>query len=263
MEDHEIKPIIEALLFVSGDSISIDRLKEVLGGVEKDQIRGYLEALQAEYLHTNRGIQIVEVGGEFQITTRAEMAPWIREFEKIKTAARLSPASLETLAIIAYKQPLTRAEIEAIRGVDGAGVLKTLLERRMVKIMGRKEVAGRPLMYGTTREFLKYFGLANLAALPTLKEFSHLSEQDIERGRLRNGELDLTGVLTPGEEIVALDSQEGASTQDVDPLADPQNRSFTDDNSEALSDLFEPDDSMNLISCTPLTTTEEYVAGHL
>ncbi len=263
MEDHEIKPIIEALLFVSGDSISIDRLKEVLGDVEKDRIRGYLEALQAEYVHTNRGIQIVEVGGEFQITTRAEMAPWIREFEKIKTAARLSPASLETLAIIAYKQPLTRAEIEAIRGVDGAGVLKTLLEKRLVKIMGRKEVAGRPLMYGTTREFLKYFGLANLAALPTLKEFSHLSEQDIERGRLRNGELDLTGVLTPAEEIAALDSQEGQGAQDIGPLTDPQGASL-DDSREALSDLFDPDDSLSLLSCsTPVATTDEYVAERL
>ncbi len=182
MENHEIKPIIEALLFVAGDPISTDRLAEVIDGVEKDRILEQLFSLQREYLQSDRGLQIVEVAGGFQMTTRAEMAPWIRELEKIKTASRLSRPSMETLAIIAYKQPLTRAEIESIRGVDAAGVLKTLMERRLVKIVGRKEVAGRPLIYGTTREFLQYFGLPNLSALPTLKEFSSLSEGDLPSG---------------------------------------------------------------------------------
>ena len=180
MEDYELKPIIEALLFVSGDSITLDRISEAIPGVAKEQVMEQLTVLREEYSRRNCGIQIVEVAGGFQITTRPEMAEFILNLEKIKTASRLSRPSLETLAIIAYKQPLTRAEIETIRGVDAAGVLKTLMERKVIKIVGRKEVAGRPLIYGTTREFLQYFGLASLAELPTLKEFSSLTEADTE-----------------------------------------------------------------------------------
>ncbi len=187
MEDHEIKPVIEALLFVSGETITLDRLGEVMTGVAKSRIREQLLRLQEEYAQSNRGLQIVEIAGGYQMTTQAAMSPWLREFEKIKTASRLSRASIETMAIIAYKQPLTRAEIEAIRGVDAAGVLKTLMERRLIKIVGRKEVAGRPLLYGSTREFLQYFGLSDLTALPTLKEVSELSE-----GEMQNGALDFS-----------------------------------------------------------------------
>lgn len=180
MEDHEIKPIIESLMFVSGDPISIDRLHDVLPTVDKAKIRALLEELKFDYARSNRGLQVVEVAGGYQITTRIEMAPWIKEMEKVKAAARLSKPGLETLAIIAYKQPVTRAEIEQIRGVDAAGVLKTLMERKLVKIVGRKEVAGRPMMYGTTREFLQYFGLADLTGLPTLKEFTEVVEAERE-----------------------------------------------------------------------------------
>ncbi|MEK7286103.1 MAG: SMC-Scp complex subunit ScpB [Nitrospirota bacterium] len=180
MEDHEIKPIIEALLFVSGDAISVERIREVLPEIEKSKIIEMLVALQETYEQSDRGMQIVLVASEYQMTTRSEMSPWVKKLEKIKTASRLSQPSLETLAIIAYKQPLTRAEVEAIRGVDAAGVIKTLIDRRLVKIVGRKEVAGRPLMYGTTRDFLLYFGLPNLAGLPTLKEFSDIAEREAE-----------------------------------------------------------------------------------
>ena len=209
MEDHEIRPIIEALLFIAGDSITIDRLSDVISGVEKTRLIEQIRLLQKEYAQSNRGIQIVEIGGGYQMTTRVEAAPWLKEFEKIKTAAKLSKASLETLAIIAYKQPLTRSEIEAIRGVDAAGVVKTLLERRMVKIIGRKEVPGRPLMYGTTREFLKYFGLAKLSELPTLKELGPLSESDLE----------------------------GITLQELpqDQQTDPQEASFLDESIEAFA----------------------------
>ncbi len=180
MEDHEIKPVIEALMFVSGDPISIDRLHDVLTAVDKAKIRALLEELKFDFAQSNRGLQVVEVAGGYQITTRIEMAPWIKEMEKVKAAARLSKPGLETLAIIAYKQPVTRAEIEQIRGVDAAGVLKTLMERKLVKIVGRKEVAGRPMMYGTTREFLQYFGLPDITGLPTLKEFSEVVDAERE-----------------------------------------------------------------------------------
>ena len=178
MEEHELKPIVEALLFVSGDPISIDRLREVIGGVSKPQLEQALEGLKRAYAESNRGLQVVEIAGGYQLSTRVEMAPWIKEMEKIKAASRLSKPGLETLAIIAYKQPATRAEIEMIRGVDAAGVLKTLMERKLVKIVGRKEVAGRPMMYGTTREFLQYFGLSDLTGLPTLREFAEVADAE-------------------------------------------------------------------------------------
>ncbi len=178
MENHELKPIVEALLFVSGDPISVDRLRDVISGVDKQEIEAALQELKKEYAESNRGLQVIEIAGGYQLSTRIEMAPWIKEMEKVKAASRLSKPGLETLAIIAYKQPATRAEIEMIRGVDAAGVLKTLMERKLVKIVGRKEVAGRPMMYGTTREFLQYFGLSNLTGLPTLKEFSEVADAE-------------------------------------------------------------------------------------
>jgi segregation and condensation protein B len=176
MEEHELTAVIEALLFVSGEPISLDKLAEVLEETETDRIRQALDRLRQNYDAAGRGLQIVEVAGGYQIATRSECAPWIKALEKIKSATRLSRSGLETLAIVAYKQPVTRGEIEAIRGVDSAGVLKTLLERRIVKIVGRREGLGRPMLYGTTREFLHYFGLKDLSELPAMKEFKEVAE---------------------------------------------------------------------------------------
>ena len=176
MEEHELTAVLEALLFVAGEPMSLDKLAEVLEGTDTGRIREALDRLRQNYDAAGRGLQIVEVAGGYQIATRSECAPWIKALEKIKTATRLSRSGLETLAIVAYKQPVTRGEIEAIRGVDSAGVLKTLLERRIVRIVGRREGLGRPMLYGTTREFLHYFGLKNLAELPALKEFKEVAE---------------------------------------------------------------------------------------
>jgi segregation and condensation protein B len=176
MEEHELTAVLEAILFVSGEPMSLEGLSEVLEGAEPDRIRQALEHLRRNYESAGRGLRIVEVAGGYQIATRSECAPWIRSLEKIKTATRLSRSGLETLAIVAYKQPVTRGEIEAIRGVDSAYVLKTLLERRIVKIAGRREGLGRPILYATTREFLQYFGLKDLAELPALKEFKDVAE---------------------------------------------------------------------------------------
>ncbi|HUK57020.1 MAG TPA: SMC-Scp complex subunit ScpB [Nitrospiria bacterium] len=176
MEEHELTAVLEAVLFVSGEPMSVEDLSEVLEGTDPDRIRRALDRLKQSYESAGRGLQIAEVAGGYQIATRAECAPWIRSLEKIKTAARLSHSGLETLAIVAYKQPVTRGEIEAIRGVDSAYVLKTLLERRIVKIAGRREGLGRPMLYGTTREFLQYFGLKDLTELPALKEFKEVAE---------------------------------------------------------------------------------------
>lgn len=176
MEDHELKPILEALLFVSSDPVSIDRMLGVLEGVERPRVKQLLLQLEEEFMLSNRGFHLVEVAGGYQFVTRSDLAPWIKEMERVKSTSRLSRPGLEALAIIAYKQPVTRGEVEIIRGVDTAGVLKTLLDRKLVKIVGRKEVAGRPMLYGTTNTFLKYLGLPNLSALPTLKEFSEIAE---------------------------------------------------------------------------------------
>jgi len=182
MEEHELSAVIESLLFVSGEPIALDKLSQVMEGIETDRILEAVERLREGYDAAGRGLQIVEVAGGYQIATRSECAPWIKALEKIKTATRLSRSGLETLAIVAYKQPVTRGEVEVIRGVDSAGVLKTLLERRILKIVGRREGLGRPMLYGTTREFLHYFGLKDLSELPALKEFKEVAETLPESG---------------------------------------------------------------------------------
>ncbi len=179
MDDRDIQAVLEALLFIGGDPVPFERLHQVIG-VERERLMFLLLELKREYTEGHRGLQIIEVAGGYQLATRPETAPWVKEMEKIRMTARLTQPGLETLAVVAYKQPVTRAEIETIRGVDAAGVLRTLMERKMVKIVGRKEVPGRPMMYGTTRQFLEYFGLPDLAALPTLKEFVELSPAGIQ-----------------------------------------------------------------------------------
>lgn len=170
MEIHELKQIIESLLFVATEPLAADRIKEVTG-MERKTVLEALNELMGDFESDSHGIQIAEIAGGYQMVTRSENSPWIKKFLTVKTTGRLSKPGLETLAIIAYKQPIIRTEIETIRGVDCGGVVKTLLERRMVKIVGRKEMPGKPMLYGTTKEFLEYFGLNNLSELPTLKEF--------------------------------------------------------------------------------------------
>lgn len=174
MNDSEIKAIIEALLFISGEPLSINRIRDVLEEVERGKIRSLFWELQHDYDMRLSGLKIVEVAGGFQIATRPDLAQWIKKLKKVKQSARLSRPSLETLAIIAYRQPVVKAEIEDIRGVDSTGVIKGLLDKRLIKIIGRKDVPGRPILYATTKEFLQYFGLRDISELPTLKELNEL-----------------------------------------------------------------------------------------
>lgn len=169
MEDREKKSLLEALLFLSGDSVTPSALKEVTGLLESD-IKRLMEELITEYKERNAGLLIVEIANGYQMVTNPEYAQWVRKFKSTNVLMRLSLPAVETLAIVAYKQPVIKAEIEELRGVNSEGVIKTLLERRLIKIMGRKEAPGRPLLYGTTREFLQYFGLKDLTELPTLKD---------------------------------------------------------------------------------------------
>jgi len=174
VEHDRLRSVLESLLFAAETPLTVHRLSEVLGGIEKKEIVAVLEELQAEYETAGRGFRLIEVAGGYQMRTPKENADWVKSLLRGRPA-RISRATLETLAIIAYKQPIIRAEIEAIRGVDVDGVLSTLLERRLVRIVARKDVPGRPFLYGTTTEFLELFNLKDLANLPTLKEMEEMT----------------------------------------------------------------------------------------
>lgn len=171
MEEKEKISVLEAILFLSGELITCSILKDVLA-VPESEIKRLMERLITEYRERNSGMFIIEVANGYQMVTNPRYAEWIMKFKKMHISSKLSMPALETLAIIAYKQPIIRAEIEQIRGVNSDSSIKTLLDKRLIKIMGRKEVPGRPFLYGTTREFLQYFGLKDLTELPTLKDLS-------------------------------------------------------------------------------------------
>lgn len=166
-----IKPILESLLFVNENPIELSVLVDVLE-VDKKEIQKALKELAEEYPQRGSGMCIVQVAGGYQMCSTPDSEPWIRKMYREKNKQRLSRAALETMAIIAYKQPVTKMEIEAIRGVNIDGVMKHLLNWGLVKMSGRKEVIGRPFLYITTRKFLEYFGLNSIRDLPKLEEFS-------------------------------------------------------------------------------------------
>lgn len=174
----ELQAILESLLFVSSEPLSLARLAAVLGNIQKVEVEAALRSLGQAFEQEGRGVRLAEIAGGYRLVTKQEYAPWIKRLDKAKTAAKLSRSALESLAIIAYKQPLVRSEIEELRGVETSGVLRTLLERKFVRIVGRKEVPGRPIMYGTTKFFLEHFGLSDLSQLPPLREFKELGEAE-------------------------------------------------------------------------------------
>jgi segregation and condensation protein B len=178
MEREEIKSIVESLLFVADGPLTLQRFAEVLDGVEKGTIQEVLRELQSECEGPSRGVRLVEVAGGYQLRTTKSNADWVKKFLGGRPA-RMGKATLETLAIIAYRQPITKAEIEAIRGVDVDGVIATLLERSLIRAVARKDVPGRPFLYGTTPEFLQLFNLKDLTHLPTLKEMEEISLPEI------------------------------------------------------------------------------------
>jgi len=178
MEREELKSIVESLLFVADGPQSLQRLGEVLDGVDRQNLQGILTELQQEYENQSRGIRLVEVAGGYQLRTAKANADWVKKFLGGRPA-RMGKATLETLAIVAYRQPITKAEVEAIRGVDVDGVITTLLERNLIRAVARKDVPGRPFLYGTTPEFLQLFNLKDLSHLPTLKEMDEISLPEI------------------------------------------------------------------------------------
>jgi segregation and condensation protein B len=168
------KGIVEALLFASDSPLSPDRLREVVGDMNDDELAEIIESLRADYAESGRAFDIFRLEGGYQVLSRAEYAEWVEQLFVERRKAKLSRASLETLAIIAYKQPIVKTEIEMIRGVNADGVIRTLMERNLVTITGRAEGVGRPLLYGTTETFLNYFGLNELTDLPKMEEIREL-----------------------------------------------------------------------------------------
>ncbi|HEV8128664.1 MAG TPA: SMC-Scp complex subunit ScpB [Candidatus Eisenbacteria bacterium] len=174
------KQILEALLFASDAPVGLSTLVEVLDGPDANSVAATLAEMARDYEESGRGVMLAEIAGGYQILSRRECAPWIDRMLRSRRKVRLSRAGLETLAIVAYKQPVTKVEIDGIRGVDSSGSLHTLLERGLVVIKGRSKGVGRPLVYATSPEFLSYMGINDLADLPELKELSTVLE-DRER----------------------------------------------------------------------------------
>ena len=179
MEIGEMQAIMEAIIYVADDPVKLEQFKEVFPEESSDTIEQALSELVENFNARQGGMLIRPVADGYRMTTRPEHHEQIRAYLKTRPSAKLSMAALETLAVIAYKQPVTMAEILAIRGKKSTSALKTLLERKMVAIVGRKAVVGRPILYGTSREFLIHFGLKDLSDLPTLEEFAQIAGEQL------------------------------------------------------------------------------------
>lgn len=200
LSGEDYKRIIENLLFITDRPLTLAKLSQ-LAQVNDIALTGELvRMLQQEFAQTNRAIAIVEIGGGFQMSTKPEYGRWVRQLFNEKSSIKLSNAALETLAIIAYKQPITRAEIESIRGVDIVGPLEKIMERGLVKIVGKKDVPGKPLVYGTTEEFLRLFGLNSLSQLPELKSFATKEIKEVQNDLPFQTPLPKTNDILPLEE---------------------------------------------------------------
>lgn len=169
------KRVVEALIFVSSEPVTIEQIGQVLTSRRPEDLRAIVDELDSDLADSGRALRIEEVAGGFRLCTRPDLAPWIRIHFRNRNRSRLSTAAIETLAVVAYKQPITGPEVQEIRGVDPQGALRTLLERRLIRIAGRKKVVGRPFLYGTTPQFLMHFGLASINDLPPIEEFERLA----------------------------------------------------------------------------------------
>ncbi|HYP29452.1 MAG TPA: SMC-Scp complex subunit ScpB [Blastocatellia bacterium] len=174
MTIEELKPIVESLIFVSEEPMSVKQLAAILEGESVEDIEAACEGLGEDFNARGSGLELRAIAGGYRIATRVEFSEYVRRYLKAQPSARLSLAALETLAVIAYKQPITIPEILEIRGVTSTSAIKTLLDRRLIVAKGHKQVVGRPMMYGTSKEFLIHFGLNDLSELPNLEDFEDL-----------------------------------------------------------------------------------------
>ncbi|PIS47907.1 MAG: SMC-Scp complex subunit ScpB [Elusimicrobia bacterium CG08_land_8_20_14_0_20_51_18] len=181
----ELKKIIETLLFITDEPLRTEKIARICEIKDSKRVEEKLEELKYQYDMENRALSVMKIAGGWQMSTRNEYSLWIRKLYQTRLTLRLSNAGLETLSIIAYRQPITRAEIEAIRGVDVIGPLETLIERKLITVVGRKETVGRPILYGTTEEFLRQFGLNSLEDLPKLDTVVSRESIDVIDGKIK------------------------------------------------------------------------------
>ncbi|HET9568455.1 MAG TPA: SMC-Scp complex subunit ScpB [Vicinamibacterales bacterium] len=199
----EVKAVVEALIFASPDPMTPKMLFKLLAEEPREDVLAAIEALKADY-ENRPGLQMVEVAGGYQIVTRPDLHEWVRRLFHERSSSKLTVQGLETLAVIAYKQPITALEITEIRGVNTSGVLSTLLERHLIKIVGRKNVVGRPFLYATTKEFLIRFGLKDLHDLPKIEDMAEALGFDPPAGLMETA---------PREDMLPLDEDEIESLQ--------------------------------------------------
>jgi len=228
-----LKYILECLLFVTEEPLTVQQFKAILETEETDAIRAALDELTEEYDRRGGGFELRPIAGGYQFRTRAEYSEWVKKLLK-PSPARLSRAALETLAIIAYKQPIIRADVEHIRGVDCGGVLRMLLEKKLIRVMGRKDIPGRPMIYGTTRQFLEVFNLKDLRDLPSPKEIESLGAEidldfpdsdEVEAPSTTEtfpSESEGAALHTPDHEETALFSSEDGKRERPPEEADPE-----------------------------------------
>jgi len=254
------KSVLEALLFVSPEPLPVKEIRKVVSDLKEKEIEELLDELVREYDARESGIQIVQAAGGYQMLTRLECSPWLKRLKTVTVSNKLSQPSMETLAIIAYKQPVIRAEIDHIRGVNSDGVIKTLLDRKLIKILGRKEMPGRPLLYGTTSEFLQYFGLKDITELPTLRDIEDFEGEgamqltmddvkalDAEAPDDVSGDIDIETEDTPPPEESESKTLDAEPKEDgTQPLEKGEDQDQTDGASEATpepaEDYVEPSD---------------------
>ncbi len=248
MDRTELKPIIEALIFASDTPLTVEKIKQILENVTKKEIDETIEELQKEYQEQNRGFQMKEVANGYQLRTQTAFSPWLKRLKKTKPF-RLTQPTLESLAIIAYRQPITRMEVEKIRGVDTGGVLKTLLDKKLISIVGKKDVPGKPFLFATTKTFLEVFGLENLASLPTLKDIDDLDTAHLPTLVRESNLNEIDEVFLPETD----DAEEGQGTGEPEPRIEDDKPSLPVANDESDPKLPEDEEDDHTSCCGRMT----------
>lgn len=251
IELQEMEAVIEAILFVANDPVPREKLLEVFAENERGMASASLDSVIARYRDDrSRGMMLDDAGGGLRLVSRPELHGYLRRFFEVSGSNKLTMAALESLAIIAYRQPVTGPEIQELRGVNSSGVIKKLLERRLIRIAGRKEVVGKPFLYATTREFLMHFGLRNLKELPPLEQFEELFGGDLEEPE------------STGEDLEEQIGQEAASLEEAEAeAAEAADREAVEAERAAAEAAEEEQDLLDVDAEPPSETSEEEPQG--
>jgi segregation and condensation protein B len=223
-DESALRSVLEALVYAAEEPLTQEDLRDLFPAIPEETLEAALDAIERACQAPDRGLQVRRVAGGYRMTTKPEVGEWVRALFRSRNRRRLSAAALETLAIVAYRQPVTTPEIQALRGTDPSGVLQNLLEKRLVRVLGRKKVVGKPILYGTTREFLSHFGLNSLADLPSMEEFGALAAS------LPAGP-DEQGPSGPFEEAPEGDGEDGSEEEYEDDRSDEAERDDDGDDS--------------------------------